>query len=158
VKEREAVVSGPAENLVPGDGAAVRTAEAEGVEPGEDAVATDERELLVGELRVEEIIDRALLLGGKSAMAGAFASVVAGPMPAGAPGSGLPGGESAGEEASVDGGLWGVECLGDVREGLAGFVAADGISEIPAHGHEEVFALRLYQPSARRVYQPAALP
>jgi hypothetical protein len=92
VKEREAVVSGPAENLVPGDGAAVRTAEAEGVEPGEDAVATDERELLVGELRVEEIIDRALLLGGKSAMAGAFASVVAGPMPAGAPGSGLPGG------------------------------------------------------------------
>jgi hypothetical protein len=103
------------------------------MEPGEDAVAADEGVLALGQLGAEEVVDRALLLGREGGVTGAFASVVAGALPAGAPGSGLAGRESAGEEAPVDGGLWGVERLGDVGEGLAGFVAADGIGEVPGH-------------------------
>jgi len=95
------VVPGPAEDHGPGDGAAVRTAEAEGVDPGEDAVAADEGEFALGALGAEEVVDRALLLGGEGGVAGAFASVVAGAPPAGAPRSGLAGREAA-EEAPVD--------------------------------------------------------
>ena len=57
------------------------------MEPGEDAGAAEEGEFAVGQLGAEEVIDRALRLGGEGGMTGAFARVVAGAMPAGAPGS-----------------------------------------------------------------------
>src|SRR5262249_13485881 len=134
VEEGEAVLSRPAEDLVPGDGAAVRAADAELVEGREDADAADEGAGVVGELAAQEGVERALLRGGDGVVAGALARVVAGSPPSGAPGSGIAGREPAGEEASVDGALWGVECLGDLGEGLAGLVAAGGIGEVPGHG------------------------
>jgi len=133
MEQGEAVVSGPAEHLVPGDAAAIRTAEAEGVEPGEDAVAPDEGEVAVGELAAEELVDGALLLGSDGGVVSALARVVASAARSGAPGSGLAGREPSGEEAPVDGALGGVECLGDLGDGLAGFLAAGGIGEVPGH-------------------------
>src|SRR5262249_56978662 len=102
-------------------------------EVGEDAVATEEGEFAVRELAAQELVDCALLLGGDGVVASAFARVVAVSPPSGAPGSGLAGWQPAGAEAPVDGALWGVECLGDVRQGLAGLVAADGSGGGPGH-------------------------
>ena len=99
MEQGESVVPSPPEELVPGEGAAIGTAEAEGMEPGEDAVTADEGELALGELGAEELVDRALLLGGEGVMAGAFARVVAGAAPSGAPGlARLTRWEAAGEE------------------------------------------------------------
>jgi hypothetical protein len=72
--------------------------------------------------------------GVRGRLADAFPSDFAGPAPAGPPRSGLAGREAAGEETAVDGGRWGIEGLGDLSEGLAGFIAADGIGEVPRHG------------------------
>jgi hypothetical protein len=104
------------------------------VEPGEDAVAADEGMLVLGELGAEELIERALLLGGERVVAGAFAGVVPSALSADAPGLSFAGRKSSGEEASVDRGRWSLECLGDLGDRFPGFVAADGIGEVPGHG------------------------
>jgi hypothetical protein len=67
-------------------------------------------------------------------VAGSFAGVVAGSLSTRAPGSGLAGRKSSGEEASVDRGRRSLECLGDLGDRFPGFVAADSVGEVPGHG------------------------
>jgi hypothetical protein len=77
------------------------------MQKGEDCVPADEGVFMVGELCDQEIVERALLLGRDGGVTRAFAGVVAGAAPSGAPGlARLTRWEAAGEETPVDGGLW----------------------------------------------------
>jgi hypothetical protein len=59
-------MAGPAEHHGPADGTAVRAAEAEGMEPGEDADAADEGMLALGELGSEELVEARCFSGASA--------------------------------------------------------------------------------------------
>jgi hypothetical protein len=87
---------------------------------------------------------RGSLISRDVAMLKAFATS------AGAPGSGLAEWEAASEETAVDGSRWSVECQGDLGDGLAGFVATDGIGKVPGHGCQACCAVRVIRRRQRR--------
>jgi hypothetical protein len=124
----------PPEDLAARERAAVGACELKiPVQEAQDPVPADEGSFMLGEFCDQDLVECTLAGGRNDGVAGAFAGVVAGATTAGAPRSALAEWEATSEKAPVHGGLWGLKCLSDLGEGLAGFVAAGGLGEVPGH-------------------------